>query len=165
MEFRKTFTPDKLMAERIIMDAGKLRQNTMRQLAKRRTLQPLSVGHFDDYAAKLLIGHQLSSPLEEINPMSLTEQQRRITSMGPGGLPSSESITDASRDVHPSQFGFIDVLAGPESERAGVDVRAAHGTKIGDNGLIYQRFKNRRTGKHEWLSPKDVSGHVIGLPD
>ena len=164
-QFRKVFTPDKLLAERIIMDAGRIRQITMRRLAKARSLKPIGTGHFDDYSTGLLIGHQLSSPGEEINPMSLVEQQRRISAMGPGGLSSSESITSEAQNIHPSSFGFIDAIAGPESEKAGVDVRAAHGTKIGDNGLIYQKFVNKRTGKKEWLSPVDTADKVIGLPE
>ncbi|MFA9289314.1 MAG: hypothetical protein ACEQSA_05565, partial [Weeksellaceae bacterium] len=91
----------------------------------------------------LLVGNALSSPLEEINPMHIVEQSRRITAMGPGGLPSSDSITSEAQALHPSSFGFIDIIAGPESERAGVDVRAAMGTKLGSDGKIYQRFRDR----------------------
>lgn len=60
--------------------------------------------------------------------------------MGPGGIPSADSITNEAQAVHPSQFGFIDVISGPESEKAGVDVRAAWGTKVGSNGRIYQKI-------------------------
>lgn len=165
LEFRKIMTPDQLLAERISMDAGRVRQTTMRRLARAKTLKPIGTGHFDDYAKGLIIGNSLSSPLEEINPMHLVEQQRRISALGPGGIPSEESITPEMSNIHPSQFGFIDVISGPESSRAGVDVRSAWGTKIGSDGLIYQKFTNKKTGKKEWLSPADTAGKVIGLPE
>lgn len=97
--------------------------------------------------------------------MHIVEQSRRITAMGPGGLPSSDSITSEAQALHPSSFGFIDIIAGPESERAGVDVRAAMGTKLGSDGKIYQRFKDRKNGVVRWLSPSDLDGKVLGLPE
>ena len=305
MEFRRFYTPDKLLQERIQMDAGKVRQTMMRRVSRARTLKPVGVSHMDPYAEGLIVGHMLSSPLEEINPASLIEQQRRISALGPGGIPSEDSITPEAQNVSPSQFGFIDCIAGPEchsadtevctsrgwvrwpdvrdddefacyavdrmefhcaervireqfsgnligtstsgigflvtpnhrmadvrgdgsfdmqfachqftfncqylaeiglvsvashawlsshyqgmvycatvpggllltrrqahsgfwsgnSSRIGVDVRAATGTRIGDDGKIYQRFKNRRTNRYHWMSPADVSGKVVAVPD
>ena len=165
MEFRRFYTPDKLLAERIQMDAGKIRQTLMRRVSRARSLKPVGVDHMGPYAEGLIVGHMLSSPLEEINPAHIIEQQRRISAMGPGGLPSDDSITPASQNTHPSQFGFIDPLAGPESSRIGVDVRAAYGTRIGDDGKIYQRFKNRRDNRYHWLSPSDVVNKVVAVPD
>jgi DNA-directed RNA polymerase beta subunit len=163
--FRKILGPDKLMSERVQLDAGKLRLNAMRRLSRMRTLKGLTPGHFDGYATGLIVGNPLSSPLEEINPMHLVEQARRITQMGPGGLPSEESISSEAQSLHPSSFGFLDILAGPESSRIGVDTRAAWGTKIGSDGKIYQRFLDRRKGVHRWLSPEDLHGKTLGIPD
>ena len=163
--FRHILGPDKLMTERVALDAGKLRLNAMRRLSRMRTLKGLTPGHFDGYATGLLIGNPLSSPLEEINPMHLVEQSRRITQMGPGGLPSEESISSEAQALHPSSFGFLDILAGPESSRIGVDTRAAWGTKIGSDGKIYQRFHDRRRNVHRWLSPEDLHGKTLGIPD
>jgi hypothetical protein len=67
--------------------------------------------------------------------------------------------------VHPSIFGFIDSVAGPESSRAGVDTRLAWGAQTGDDGKLYQKMLNRRTGKHQWVSPNDLVGKVVGLPE
>jgi len=95
--------------------------------------------------------------------MHLVEQQRRISMMGPGGLPSADVVTPEAQNVHPSQFGFISPSEGPESQLAGVDVRAAWGTKLGSDGNIYQQFKDRR-GKTVWLSPQDTQDKTIALP-
>lgn len=97
LEFRRIWQPSDLFAERIGMDAERLLQVGMKRIAKQRNLAPIKTAHFDPYVEGLLIGNALSSPLEEINPLHLLEQQRRITQMGPGGLPSDESITEIGR--------------------------------------------------------------------
>ncbi len=67
--------------------------------------------------------------------------------------------------VHSSQFGFISPIEGPESERAGIDVRLAHGARIGSDGRIYQIMRNAKTGKKEWVSPSQLQGKTLRLPD
>lgn len=165
LTYQKIFRPNNLFRERIKMDSGKIGRSVMYQAAKRKNLSGLLPGAFDGYIDAVLRGNPLTSPLEEINPMQLKENARRITKMGPGGIPSSESITPEAQAVHPSQFGFIDSVAGPESERAGIDVRAAYGTKVGSNGRIYQKFLDRKTGKYKWLNPSDVSNLTVKIPD
>jgi DNA-directed RNA polymerase beta subunit len=164
LAFRRVHTPDKLFAERVTLDAGKLRRVAMRRIAKQRNLKAIGPSHFDPYMQGMIIGNPLSSPIEEINPISLVEQSRRITQMGPGGIPSSDSVTAEAQSVHPSIFGFLDCISGPESERIGVDTRLAWGAKIGSDGKIYQKMLNRRTGKHQYVSPEDLENKVIGLP-
>lgn len=51
------------------------------------------------------------------------------------------------------------------SEKAGIDVRLAHGARIGSDGRIYQLARNRRTGKNQWVSPSDLRGKTLKLPD
>jgi DNA-directed RNA polymerase beta subunit len=104
-------------------------------------------------------------PLEEINPLHLVEQSRRITQMGPGGIPSDSSITMETAALHPSTFGFVSPIESPESERAGVDSRLTWGSRIGSDGKIYQKVKNSRTGKRQWVSSGDLAGKVVALPD
>lgn len=165
LKFQKVLRTHAMLREGIKMDAGKIARTAMYQAAKRGNLGGMGPGVFDGYVNRMLSGNQLTSPLEEINPMQLTENARRITKMGIGGLRSSQSITEEGQAVHPSQFGFIDCVAGPESEKAGIDVRAAWGTKIGSNGRIYQKMKNRRTGKMQWVCPEDLDGMTVKIPD
>lgn len=51
------------------------------------------------------------------------------------------------------------------SELAGVDVRMAHGVRIGSNGRLYQKFRNPRTGNWHWLSAEDLAGKIVALPE
>lgn len=165
LAYKRTMTVDRLMRERVRMDSDKSGRKLMRALAKKRNLQGMAPFHFDNYATGLLIGNPLSSPLEEINPMHIVEQAYRMTLMGPGGVGSRDSITAGMQNVNADQFGFVDPIAGPESEQAGVDTRLATGVRIGSDGRLYQRFRNARTGEFEWLSPDRLDGKTVKLPD
>lgn len=71
----------------------------------------------------------------------------------------------SGNSVDASQFGFISASEGPESEKAGIDVRLSYGARIGSDGRIYQIMRNTKTGKKQWVSPTDVKGKTIRLPD
>lgn len=165
MKFQKIMTRPALFRERIKMDSGKLARTAMYRAAKTKSLKGINPGLFNGYIDSILVGNPLTAPLEEINPMQLVENSRRITRMGPGGLGSDDSITEESQAVHPSQFGFISPLEGPESGRAGIDVRMAWGTKLGSNGRIYQKMFDRRKNRFRWMSPEDLDGLTVKLPD
>lgn len=163
--FKRIFTTDKLLAERIKLDAGRIRGAIMPLIAKHKNLKAIGPFTFDNYTEKLLIGNPLSSPLEEINPLHLLEQSRRCTQMGPGGIGSDQAITSDMQSIRCDQFGFLDPLAGPESDRIGIDTRFAMGTKMGSNGRVYQKFLDRRSGKQKWMSAEDLDGLTVKLPD
>jgi DNA-directed RNA polymerase beta subunit len=163
LRFRRLYPMDRLISERIALDADKLFLKTMRRVIRQKSLKPINVNHFDKYTENLIVGNPLSMPLEEINPLHLIEQARRVTQMGPGGL-GEDSITEEAQNLHPSEFGFLSALEGPESERIGVDTRIAWGAKIGSDGNIYQKFLNKKTGRREWLNPTDLGNKIVGLP-
>jgi DNA-directed RNA polymerase beta subunit len=163
--FKKIFLPDAQLSERIRTDVTGTRKGLLRMVAYRKNLSPVGPMAFDDYTEKQLTGNPLASPLEEINPIQLVESARRITQMGPGGIKSDDSITPGMQAVNTSQFGFISGLEGPESSRAGIDVRMTWGTRYGSDGRIYQVFRNRRTGKLEYKNPADLDGKIVKLPD
>jgi len=163
--YKRIHPTSQLMAERVKLDAGKIRLNTLRRAAKTRSLKGVLPFHFDPYTEGHLLGNALAQPLEEINPLSLLQEARRVTQMGPGGLGSDEAITDEARALHPSTFGFLSAIEGPESARIGIDTRTAWGTKLGSDGKLYQRFYDRAKKMHRWLSPEDVHGMIVGLPE
>lgn len=162
----RIYMPHDLLAERIRIDTGKLGQKAMRYAARHRSLRGLMPFAFDDYATGLLVGNPLSQPLEEINPMQIAEQARRFTKMGPGGIGDPKAITVEMQSVHPSHFGFISPLEGPESEKIGVDARITVGTKVGSDRRLYTRvFDKRNGGKIRWVSPEMLQGRVVKIPD
>jgi len=96
-QYKKTFRTHQLLADRIRLDAGKLRKSLLHRVAKQRNLKSLHSFYFDPYVEGQILGNALSAPLEEINPMQLVEQSRRTTLMGPGGLGSDQAITEATQ--------------------------------------------------------------------
>jgi DNA-directed RNA polymerase beta subunit len=163
--FKRILTTDRLLSERVRLDSGRVRGSMMPLIARHKNLRAIGPFAFDSYMEKFLIGNPLSSPLEEINPLHLLEQSRRATQMGPGGIGTDNAITEEMQAIRTDQFGFISTLEGPESEKIGIDTRMAWGSKIGSDGRPYQKFLNRRTGKHQWMSPEDLDGLTVKLPD
>jgi len=164
-EFKRIYDTPYLLRERVKMDRGKLIIKALRNASKKRSLQGVSPFAFDDMMVGHIVGNPLSAPIEEINPLHGIDQSRRVTQMGPGGIGSDNAITQDMQNVHPSQFGFKSPLEGPESERIGVDSRLSSGVRVGSDGNIYQRFRNRKTGKEHWLSPVDLADKVVKIPD
>lgn len=163
--FKRILTTDRLLSERIKLDSDRVRGSMMPLIARHKNLKAVGPFAFDSYMEKFLIGNPLSSPLEEINPLHLLEQSRRATQMGPGGIGTDNAITEDMQAIRTDQFGFLSTLEGPESEKIGIDTRMAWGSKIGSDGKPYQKFFNRRTGKYQWMSPEDLDGLTVKLPD
>jgi biotin carboxyl carrier protein len=112
----------------------------------------------------VLLESGLGNAVEEINPAELYDQMWRVTRMGEGGIPSMDAVPDSSRNVHSSQFGFVDPIATPESGRTGVDNRLAYNTRKGPGGLLYSRYLNPKTGREEWKSPRDILDTTVAFP-
>lgn len=167
LAFRRTHTPDKLFAERVKLDAGKLKRVAGRRMAKTRNLKPVGISHFDPYLEGLIVGNPLSSPLEEINPLANVEQSRRITQMGPGGIPSEESVTSDAQNIHPSIFGFISSVEGPECHDSKTEVFTRRGWVFWPEILETDQFACRVDGRLEFHKSSRVirdfySGVMIG---
>lgn len=163
--FKRIMTTADLMAERVQRDSSQALRKVMGYAARHRSLKGVMPGALNDNVEGHLVGNPLSSPLEEINPLDVLNQAHRITLMGPGGISSADMVTTDMQAVHPSEFGFISPIEGPESEMAGIDSRLANGVKIGSNGRLYQRFEDPHTKDVHWLSPEDLYGKVVGLPE
>jgi DNA-directed RNA polymerase beta subunit len=163
--FSKIYPMDKLMRERIRLDDGKIRRNLMRMVSARKNLSPLAHRAFDPYYIDVITKSPLTTPLEETNPLQLIGQHRRVTVMGPGGIGSADAVTPEMQMVNASEFGFFSPLEGPESERAGVDVRLAWNTRIGKDGRVRAPLLNRQTQQMELVSPQDLYGKFLKLPD
>lgn len=114
LQYKRIYSTGDLIAERIKIDAGKTARNLMRKLSKKKSLKYLPGNFLSGYTEGQLVGNPLSTPGEETNPILINEQQFRITQMGPGGIGTSSAITEEMQNVNPSEFGFLDVIAGPE---------------------------------------------------
>lgn len=162
--FANVFGIEDLYRERIEKDAGKLSRNIMMKIARAGSLKPVGRGAFSGWHHELLQGSGLAMPGDNSNPMALEEQMMRVTRMGEGGIGSADVVTDEARQVNPGNLNFIDVLAGPENEKIGVDARLSVHARKGSDGKLYSLFLNRQ-GRKEYVACDTASDSVIGFPN
>ena len=108
---------------------------------------------------------ELASTFEQLNPLHNFINSFKITRMGEGGIGSVQQITKQARNVHPSQFGFIDPYQTVESSMIGISTDLANGAKKREDGRLVTELKNARTGKIEHLTPLEISRVVVAFPD
>ena len=165
LAFKQLLDVPALVRERIRIDEGKKRRSLLRFTTRARTLQHWHANALGAPIRGQFVGNELSADTEQTNPMLGIEQLRRVTQMGPGGIGSSNAITEDMVALNASTFGFLSAIEGPESETIGIDTRLAVGTRFGSDGRIYQQFRNRKTGEVEYASPADLIQHTLKLPD
>lgn len=154
--------PEDLIAERIKNARGDLFKMLFRATLK-KSLDHVPSGVLTPRVHSAIMGSGLGNPLEEVNSLELLDQATRITRMGQGGIPSSDSIPMESRAVHPTQYGFIDPIRTPENLNAGVDMRLANGVMKGSDGRLYAKFKDSRTGEVVYRSPQDLADKTVAF--
>lgn len=97
----------------------------------------------------------------QVNIMEFIENAHKITPLGPGGLSSTEAAPDSTRDLDPSQFGYIDLVRTPDSIRVGLDNRIAIGAIKEGNEL--KTFAVNKKGKLEKISPMQVYNKTVAM--
>ena len=165
--FKKMFPVNKQLSERIRNDGTGVRKKLLAAASYRKNLSFLTPFYFDSYGEKQLVGNPLSSPLEEINPIHLLENARRVTQLGEGGIQSSDSITESMQSVSPGQFGFLSGLEGPECFPGYVEVRTERGWIPWSEVTVTDKFKCLGSGFHRYFEvpfkiiEADFSGKLI----
>lgn len=84
--------------------------------------------------------NQLSSILDQTNPLSEIDVLRRVTVVGVGGL-TRERAAFSIRDVHHSQYGRICAVRSPEGPNIGLVTYLALYAKIDRYGFILAPFR------------------------
>ncbi|MEK7166198.1 MAG: hypothetical protein AAB874_05325 [Patescibacteria group bacterium] len=109
---------------------------------------------------------QLSTILDQTNPLSEVDNLRRLTVMGSGGI-SRERASFSIRDINSSQYGRIDPVRSPEGPNIGLVTYMALYARINDYGFLeapYRRvvqenrgsvIKSRVTDETVYLSADD----------
>ncbi len=163
MAYQTSLSPEDMIAERL-RSAGSVLRPLLWRASPKKSLSGVPAGLLSKLAAAAITNSGLGQSLEEVNLTDSLDQMTRISRLGFGGIPSLDSVPDQARSVQPSQFGFIDSLRTPESEKAGVDVRLAYMARKGEDGRIYTPFLNVRTGQKEYKSPQDIADAVLAFP-
>lgn len=163
MAYQMIYGPEDFFAERI-RSAYKVINPILWKATFKNNLSSLSSGFLDKHVKAAIISSGLGQPSEEVNNAEILGQLTRMSRLGEGGIPSLDAVPEEARSVQPSHFGYVDPLLTPESLKVGVDSRLAMSTMKGQNGKIYTKFLNVKTGAPEWKSPQDIADSVIAFP-
>lgn len=155
--------PEDLIAERL-QRSGSLMNQALWKATNKGNLDSIPVDAFGRHVSSAILDSGLGQPGEEVNASEIFDHQFRISRLGTGGIPDVSAIPAESRNVHPSQLGYIDLVKTPESFRAGVDLRIANSVRKGSDGRIYAPFTDAKTGREHYLSPQDLVDKVVTFP-
>lgn len=164
----RVYTVDRLMSERVKLDHKRTLRTMMGRLSRARNLSPMGPDALGEYTMGFTKSNPLVPALEEINPMHILEQKRRITKMGPGGIGDPNAITDDMQMVDAAQFGFTDPIAGPECFTGDQEVYTARGWVNWENVQDTDTFACRVNGSLEWhkaekITRQHYNGELIGV--
>src|SRR3990167_511486 len=93
---------------------------------------------------------QLSSILDQINPLSEVDHLRRLSVMGAGGI-TRDRASFSVRDINHSQYGRIDPIRSPEGQNIGLVTYLALFTRINEYGFLETPYRKviKENGKSQ----------------
>lgn len=111
---------------------------------------------------------QLSSILDQVNPLSELDHLRRLSVMGTGGI-TRDRASFSVRDINHSQYGRIDPIRSPEGQNIGLVTYLALYARINEYGfletpyrkVVKEKGKAKVTDEIVYLSADDEEGHHI----
>ncbi|KKR56174.1 MAG: DNA-directed RNA polymerase, beta subunit, DNA-directed RNA polymerase subunit beta [Microgenomates group bacterium GW2011_GWC1_41_20] len=112
--------------------------------------------------------NQLSTILDDTNPLSEVDNLRRVSVLGTGGI-NRERASFSIRDVNASQYGRIDPIRSPEGPNIGLVTYLALYAKVDEFGFIETLYKKvvkdgkkaRVTDEIVYLTADDEEDHYI----
>ncbi len=102
---------------------------------------------------------QLSTILDQTNPLAEIDNLNRLTVMGTGGI-SRERAAFSIRDINSSQYGRIDPIRSPEGPNIGLVTYMALYAKVNEFGFLeapYRRVeKKKKNGKEVAIATDEI---------
>src|SRR3989338_2312414 len=83
---------------------------------------------------------QLSSILDQVNPLSELDHLRRLSVMGAGGI-TRDRASFSVRDINHSQYGRIDPIRSPEGQNIGLVTYLALYARINEYGFLETPYR------------------------
>jgi hypothetical protein len=162
--FQEVWGPEDIFEERLSKDSGSFRRQLLNSLTYRYggDISKLPAGALTKQLDSAILASGLGGNPEEINALEVFDKAYSLTKLGSGGLPSIDSAPDESRNVHPSQRGFIDPARTPESIRVGIDTYIANATRKGSDRQMYTNVVDLNGNEH-WLRPKDLLNKTVAV--
>lgn len=106
--------------------------------------------------------NQLSTILDDTNPLSEIDNLRRISVLGPGGI-SRERASFSIRDVNSSQYGRIDPVRTPEGPNIGLVSYLALYAKVNEYGFIETPYRKVEKVTKDGKTKAKVTDEVVYL--
>ncbi|MBI4035534.1 DNA-directed RNA polymerase subunit beta [Candidatus Daviesbacteria bacterium] len=111
---------------------------------------------------------QLSSILDQVNPLSELDHLRRLSVMGAGGI-TRDRASFSVRDINHSQYGRIDPIRSPEGQNIGLVTYLALYARINEYGfletpyrkVVMQKDKPKVTDEVTYLTADDEEDYHI----
>lgn len=116
--------------------------------------------------------NQLSTILDQTDPLSELDNLRRVSVMGPGGI-TRERASFSIRDINASQYGRICPIRSPEGPNIGLVTYLALYARVNEYGFLetpYRRVKKIKEGRRikmkvtdeiVYFPPDDEQQHYI----
>jgi DNA-directed RNA polymerase beta subunit len=165
LAFKTFLSADDFLAERIRLTARTWAPKARMALAGKTNIRDaVRPAPFSDSIRKWVTTSSLTAVPSGINPLELLDHAVKVTALGEGGIPSDRAIPLDARMTHSTHFGALDPIRTPESNHAGVDVRATIAAHRDDHGNLYTAMRDAKTGKQVFLRAGDLLNHVVAFP-
>ncbi|MGQ9845550.1 MAG: DNA-directed RNA polymerase subunit beta, partial [Caldisericia bacterium] len=105
---------------------------------------------------------QLSTIVDQVNPLSELDNLRRITVGGPGGI-EKERASFSIRDISVSQYGRICPIRSPEGPNIGVVVYLSLYARVNDYGFIETPYRKIIVEKNNGSVKAKISDEIVYL--
>ena len=164
LTYQSFHAPESFFRERVDKDAGRLLKAAFNKAKYHQDVGKVPNNYFTKQLEGVLLGSGLAAPLTEINPVEVLDARHKITRLGEGGIGSVQAVSKDARNIHPSQFGFIDPIRAPECYDDQTEVLTADGWKrwqaVTEDDLFACLLNGDRLGYHkaERLVAKPYAG-------
>ena len=165
LAFKTFHSADDFLAERLRLAARAWSPKAKMALAGKSSIRDaLRPAPFSDSLRKFVTTSSLTAVPSGINPLELMDHAVKVTALGEGGIPSDRAIPLDARMTHSTHFGALDPIRTPESNHAGVDIRATIAAHRDDRGNLYTSVMDVKAGKQAFLKAGDLLNHVVAFP-
>lgn len=165
LEYQTLHGPEHLVPERVGR-AGPALNAILWQVTNKNSLKPLQPGFLNPAVRSVFLTSGLAQSPELVSAVENMDHGARVTKVGEGGIGrSADAVPQSARDVHPSQFLFLDPVRTSESESVGLDLRTAFGTRLRADKRLEAPVRDAKTGKLTHVTPRDLADAVVATPE
>ena len=166
LAFKTFHSVDDFLAERIKLTARAWAPKAKMALSGKSVIRDaVRPAPFSDAIRKFVTTSSLTAVPSGINPLELLDHAVKVTALGEGGITSDRAIPLDARMTHSTHFGALDPIRTPESNHAGVDVRATISAHRDDHGNLYTTVHDVKAGKRAFMKAGDLLNHVVAFPN